>query len=297
MQHRLPLIHQIQADAVDSSKSVVQVVRTAKIAASKLGLTEAIDWIDNELNGYPTSDPKKLPAYRVTHGECQGWNPYHGWLPVIIQDSKIHELFCITGIRQPLASVEDLIRDPDSASPVMPYGHLQQEALRKFTGQNTKFQLKLSRATATHILDGVRSQVLDWSLELEAAGVLGENMSFKHDERQAAQTLTQTIYVQNAGVIGNVSDQASVSITQTANIDVGQAKQLIDQIIPLVQQLPEALQTQLVPVIQQSSECLSQRSPDQGRLRELLTSARNICEGAAGSILATGIAASLTSLL
>ncbi len=141
------------------------------------------------------------------------------------------------------------------------------------------------------------SQVLDWSLKLEAAGILGENMSFKHDERQAAQTLNQTFYVQNAGVIGNVSNQASVSICQTASIDVGQARQLLDQITPLIQQLPGDLQAELDPIIKQSSACLSQGSPDQGKLRALLDSARNICEGAAGSIIASGIATSLAGLL
>ncbi len=47
----LPLVIELQRMAVDSGTSVVQLVRTAKLIATKLALAEATDWIDCELNG------------------------------------------------------------------------------------------------------------------------------------------------------------------------------------------------------------------------------------------------------
>lgn len=297
MTQRLPLILQIQADAADSSTSTLQVVRTAKIAASKLGLTDAIEWIDNELNGYygPTAD--KVPDYRIAVGECLGWNPFNGWLPVIIPDPELQKLISTAHIRQPLASIEDIASDTDASPPVMPYPPEVQHSLRKLTGTETKFQLRLSRPVISHILNGVRQLALDWSLELESAGILGENMSFKKDEQNAAQALTQTVFVQNAGIIGGVSDQATVSISQTANINVEQAKDVLSQCRSLLHGLPEQIRVELQPVIDEANTHLSQAQPDQGTLRRLLTSIRTICEGAAGNVLAAGIVASITTLL
>src|SRR5690606_26379456 len=103
---------------------------------------------------------------------------------------------------------------------------------------------------------------LDWSLTLEAAGIIGENMSFKPNERNAAQSATQNYFIQNAGVVGNVSGEAAISISQTATIDIAQARQLLEQISPLIAHLPSSLKDELGPVINESTACVEQANPD-----------------------------------
>lgn len=294
--NNLPLILQIQADAINSTISTVQVVRTAKVAASKLGLTDAIEWIDNELNGYHGPNAENLPEYRIASGECQGWNPFHGWQPVIISGSpEMQEMICTAYIQQPLASIEEL--SANDSNPVMPYSSKMQNLLMELTRENTRFQLRLSKANISHVLNGVRQLVLDWSLNLEQAGILGENMSFKQNERNAAQIANQNYFIQNAGVIGNVSDQASISISQSANIDIKQAQDVITQCEQLLPNLPDQIRTELQPIFHEAAAQMEQTKPDQGKLRQLLTSIKTICEGAAGNVLATGIVSSIAALL
>ena len=53
------------------------------------------------------------------------------------------------------------------------------------------------------ILDVVRTKMLDWSLQLEADGVIGEGMTFSAEEKQRAQS---SITIENfQGILGDVS--------------------------------------------------------------------------------------------
>jgi hypothetical protein len=57
----LPLIQKLQAEAANPDSSVTNLLRMAKIAATKLNLTDALVWIDRELNGYMDLKVEDLP--------------------------------------------------------------------------------------------------------------------------------------------------------------------------------------------------------------------------------------------
>lgn len=71
------LIEQLQAEALNPATSVEDLLRKAYLVATKLGLSDAKQWIEHELNGYPPST--EVPAYRVIKGQPNYWNPYRGW--------------------------------------------------------------------------------------------------------------------------------------------------------------------------------------------------------------------------
>jgi alkylation response protein AidB-like acyl-CoA dehydrogenase len=79
----------------------------------------------------------------------------------------------------------------------------------------------VDRAALAGILDSVRTRVLDWALQLEQDGILGEGMSFTNSDKQKAQA-TQSIYIQNfTGVLGDVSE---------STVTVHDAKQIGDRL-------------------------------------------------------------------
>ena len=47
----LPIVLQLQKDAIDSNNSVSELLRTAKLIATKLDLQDALTWISNEMDG------------------------------------------------------------------------------------------------------------------------------------------------------------------------------------------------------------------------------------------------------
>jgi hypothetical protein len=65
-------------------------------------------------------------------------------------------------------------------------------------------QIKFSPVQLKGLLNAVKDKLLDWSLELETRGIIGENMSFDEKERKSAQS--QVFNIQNfTGVLGDIS--------------------------------------------------------------------------------------------
>jgi AbiTii-like protein len=71
------LIEQLQAEALDPEVRVSDLVRKAKLVASKLGLDEFEKWADAELRGY--TDLAAVPEYRDVHGTPVWFDHYRGW--------------------------------------------------------------------------------------------------------------------------------------------------------------------------------------------------------------------------
>jgi hypothetical protein len=165
--------------------------------------------------------------------------------------------------------------------------------------QDFQFAIRLSKVHIIGIFDAVRNLTLDWSLQLEQAGVLGENMSFTLTEKRGAHSVSQQFFIQNAGVIGNVSDNATVTNHQqvTGSLSVSGIRELVQQARSALGALPPETSSRVAPLLAEIDEEAAKSAPSHGKLRTALASVRTICEGAAGNLIASGIAATVTHLL
>src|SRR5690554_5870436 len=77
---------QLQEEAMKTNSSITSLVRMAYVIARKLKLIEFGEWLQYELNGYQDYQGNEWPPYRTVSGELMGWNPYRGWIPVVIND-------------------------------------------------------------------------------------------------------------------------------------------------------------------------------------------------------------------
>jgi hypothetical protein len=84
----------------------------AKIAATKLNLTDALIWIDKELNGYGDLTVEDLPPYRRPMGIPQGYNPVHGWQPIHFPDTKTANICSEAFIGLALGAIEKKMLRP-----------------------------------------------------------------------------------------------------------------------------------------------------------------------------------------
>ena len=71
------LVLELQRLALDSNTNVIELLRRAKVVATKLDLDDARVWIDQEIGGY--HPPQEVPPYRVVPSQLEVLNPYHGW--------------------------------------------------------------------------------------------------------------------------------------------------------------------------------------------------------------------------
>ena len=108
----LPLILKLQAEAANPDASVTNLLRMAKIAATKLNLTDALIWIDKELNGYGDLTVEDLPPYRRPMGIPQGYNPVHGWQPIHFPDTKTANICSEAFIGLALGAIEKKMLRP-----------------------------------------------------------------------------------------------------------------------------------------------------------------------------------------
>jgi len=182
---------------------------------------------------------------------------------------------------------------------MFPYTTDRREALRAAIGTRIDMGIFLSEGQVWGVVEAVRNLLLNWSLELEKAGVLGEEMSFTDAEKAEASTVTQQFIIQNVGVLGNVSGSAKVSNEQTAttSLDAAAVRDFADQAMRNLSSLPEEIRRELEPLIKEIHSELSQKRPDAARLREYLTSAKTIAEGALGNLAASGVVAMIGRLL
>jgi hypothetical protein len=192
-----PLVLQFQEDLTVGKKGIVELLRTAKLISAKLGLDSIQDWITHELNGYP--DVAALPKYRfISGGQLQFLNPMHGWLPAMaspILDVPIFEPISKLTTHKPGDRVF--------------FGPAEKFPLRDASGESEpimSFPQRVEFATSEviGILEAVKDRLLDWSIELERQGILGDNMSFKEEEKETAKNQTYNIE-HMIGIIGNVS--------------------------------------------------------------------------------------------
>ncbi len=295
------LIRQLQADAIDRTISVSDLLRRAKIVAVRLDLHEFHEWIEKELDGYDKKD--KVPSYRLITGEAQSFNPYHGWHRITFEDVDAEEIFSEMPIGQSLGELEEIMRGESGRSLSVPYPADVQKDLLDAIPYSTNIRFMCDLSSVARIISGVRNVILEWSLKLEKAGILGEGTSFSQEDKDKAhepQIVFQIGNIDNfTGVIGAVSDQATVSIKQINEIDIEELCDLVKQItkhmgdICLDSQEKDTLQG----IIKDIKHELEGKAPEPSKIRGLLNSVKTIMENAAGNIVAKGILLGIKQLL
>jgi hypothetical protein len=193
------LVLEFQQDLIKSGKSTTELLRTAKLIAAKLNLTDISDWVTAELSGFGES--ATLPPYRrIVGGQLQVRNPIRGWLPAGML--KINFV-----IRQSMAEVEELTK---GEMVTMPLPHDENYPLTSDLGMVGNMndwpqRILIPTLRMKTIASTVRDRLLDWSSELESRGITGENMTFAAAEQKSAHS--QTFNIQHfTGVLGNVSN-------------------------------------------------------------------------------------------
>jgi AbiTii len=287
--------------ATDSAVRVIDLLRKSKVIATKLQLPEALAWINAEIDGYANEEDVVLPVYRKLSGELRGFNPYRGWETVRVSDPEIAEILSQAPLGQALGAIEESIQKVRTSSRgtfafVMSPGR-KARLLNAISGADD-IQLVLSESSLFGIVDAVRHLILNWSLELECNGIVGDGVNFDPVERKEARIVTHQYFIQNVGVVGNVSDKAKVENHQSAHIVTGSDgwSNALGQIKAAMPSLPQPLQSDLAPAISAIENELASPSPQPSRLKTFAESAIRTCEGAAGNLIAAGIGVLLAKL-
>lgn len=192
------IILKIQAEAEDRNVPLASILSRARIEARKLSLSGVPHWLDRETDGYAAVED--LPDYRWVPGRHEFLNPVHGWRPLIHEGGPPP-----VPMMQSVYNLEELLLMSKAGFLTMPAGPV---SLAEFGGRMTfHTRLRIQNIDAWRSLSQVLRLILDWTIALESAGILGDGALFTASERTEAYSVTQNFIAQNQsiGVAGSVS--------------------------------------------------------------------------------------------
>ena len=196
------IVLELQGKALAKEADVAELVRMARVVARKLQLSDFERWTELELSGY---GQETLPEYRIVQAEVKAHNPYHGWIPVVFESSATAEAASEAPCNNPIGELQFIVTDRKHS------GYLHQpfsDDITRTLMQNSGVRLVPTRliglSRIVGILDAVRNMVLNWALELEQTGILGEGLTFSAAEKEKAAS-APSIHITNfQGVLGDV---------------------------------------------------------------------------------------------
>ncbi len=237
---------------------------------------------------------RDVPPYRVIHGEIRAWNPYNrSWIPGVFEDPKEAERLSRRANGASVSELEETVEEVKrrGGQLQMPFDQVTQAALMRRFNMPFIPTLVISHTSLRHILDAVRTTILNWSLRLEADGVRGEGLTFSKQEREKVASPVYNTINFYGGVSGSQIQQATVDSSQAMGIADSTLKELqavVEHALTTLAELPgsEATKLELKAELQTLGAQASSPRPKPTVIRESARSARTILEGMTGSILA-----------
>lgn len=233
----MSLLREIQDAAISSDVELAVLLRKCKVLAARLGSEEFKSWVESELSGY--RDVESLPEYRLLEVHSKGHfsGPFNSGLrdadiPLSCIPEDFREGLAKSYVVQPVATLEDLIKNSDGCNPREPWNpdFVAHFGRQIYQGMNCIQAWKVIPIGAIiGTLDAVRNRVLNFVLEIEAeepsAGEAPINSNPLPQER------VQQIFHMN--ISGNVQNLATGSHTfeqyaSNTNVDEELFSKLLD---------------------------------------------------------------------
>lgn len=280
------LVPELVNAAIDASVSPGDLLRRALVVARRLAVPELVDWISSELNGYYS-------------GAVDGRKPDSWPDPVFFLPPDMAELLSDFAVRQSVPELMQLAQSTTGIYSHFPANieHTLMQMMREANGVTMRPALRFSTVQVQGVIEKVRSRVLEWALDLEAKGVLGEGMTFTQQEKQTVQQHYHFGDVSGSQIqIG--SNSSNQTQTQTGG-DMAALSALIELLRDAIQQgrieaeVRDELQAELATLQAQAAS----PKPKWAVIKATAESIKAVLENAAGSVLAAQALPYLTALL
>lgn len=214
------LVEQLQSDALDPQVPVDTLLRKVKVSAVKLGLDDALNWVEAELTGYRNVETEDIPEYRKGHGQTVAFNPYHGWQAIEFGHAELADIVSSVLLLEPIGNYEKLVSTGEQSLYLPLPNHLVVKLNEMLNVSTPRISNSISPGVIVQILQRVRDMVLDWALELSRAGITGEGMSFTQNEREKAAASSISIGTFNGSFSNGDASGENSTINISSSLDI-----------------------------------------------------------------------------
>jgi len=180
------LVLELQRDVLDRTIHIPDLLRKALLVSRKLKIKDIEEWVNDELNGY---ELRSVPSYRLISGELKAFNPYRGWIPVDM-GGELHASMCENPARDSVSQIADLVERTETGTVIVKFPANLNTAFRNLMRTDYEPALHVPVHKLVRILDVTKTKIMDFALDLEARGILGEGIRFSKAEEQLAQSIT-----------------------------------------------------------------------------------------------------------
>ncbi len=284
------LIPELVNIASDHTVNITVLLRRALVAASRLHSTEGAAWLTQELNGYEKIED--VPEYRVIKGQLRVYSSRFGLRDMPVTSAVAAEEMGLCPLLQPIGEVEDWLKE-ESRIVTLSFPPEQEDIIKRQLPDHMKPVRCYTLSVVRGVVDAVRNKVLAWALDLEANGVLGEGMSFTHQEQQQALQLAPLTHIHIEG--GIHGGQVMVNSPGGQQQQTMAAEQKADALAALLPWLEKVivqgkLQREICAELQVELDTLKAQAassnPKWSVIGAVAGSVRTILEGAGGEVLA-----------
>lgn len=292
-------VMELQKLCLDSKVTCSELLMKAYFLAQKLEVREFETFFDNEMNGY-TDAELDLPKYRYVPVEYKCQTSLNSWIPVIIKNGLGYDSLLIRPIASSIIELESIYKT-ENALLELPIPFEIQEKLNK-DGRNPQFcQISgfFQKSQLAKVFQGVRKIILDWTIELEKKGILGENYMFSSEDKETAKSISNLHITINGNVSGknNIGAIQDCVINEEATIDFDAIKSLVELISNNLNNagFSDNEKQSIINDINDIKIALAQKNSP--RLINLLNHIKEITYNVTGNLLASGIIQQISSLL
>ena len=202
----MSIVLKLQKKCLDKNEDLQSLLREALVISTKLKLNDFKKWINDELKGY--DDYLSVPKYRKISSTLKFRNPYHGYIPAIIENEKLGNLLTQDNITQSVSELAQLYKADSNELRLTILPSIEKEIMDIF---NTDFiPAKFIYTTQIYgIIEQVRNLLLEWTLKLEEDNILGnDDLIFSEIEKETAKN----IHIENFnGVMGDIDRLGNMS--------------------------------------------------------------------------------------
>lgn len=185
------LIEELTTLASDNKSTASELLKKMRIATVRLQLEDIEEWVKHELEGYP--DVNVIPHYRYIGGVPQSCHVHWGWRTLKLSGNEFNDtLASICMYSQGIATLEAIAENPGPYRLSYPT-FVEQAFMPHMVAGVNKIGLCVDRSAVIGVIDAIKHRVLEWSLAMEKAGVVGEGMSFTLDEKEKAANVTYNV--------------------------------------------------------------------------------------------------------
>lgn len=278
------LVLELQADAMDDGVSVMVLLRKARAISVKLGVQSINEWLRSEMEGYTNANI--IPDYRRVTGKLECFNPYVGYIPLGSNSPDMDQQLSQRSLSIPLSEIYDVALGEGHSVWLGFPPHLSHQLQ---SGMEFAFEpyLKVSVGQFRKIISSVRDRILNFALDLEQQGIIGDGMTFSKDERQAASHISYSVNIEN--MHGSQVQQGTSNSSQNLvnTVDAQALRILLEKLEPAVQQITEPnARAQFSSDLQTVAGQMGAPAPKVSIVRECLISIRSVLEGAGGNLTA-----------